>query len=143
MYLLFLVLSWHTVSIVSSFSCCLLCNVEKPFTCVVLSSCTIFGATHLPHRLWYIVLRILQVQVKCHTVFIESFCILMYYILLTDVWLMISCKWWYDVILIIPCIIQKQLWMVIFFWFCMNFSFLYIVLLPVSFFWWHPILFTI
>ena len=43
--LLFLVLSSHTVSIVSSFSCCSFCNLEKPYTCVVLSSCTIFGAT--------------------------------------------------------------------------------------------------
>ena len=78
-------------------------------------------SNHLPWRLWYIVFQILQVQVKCHTIFIESFYILMYYILHTDVWLIISCKWWYDVILIIPWIIQKQLWMVIFFWFCMNF----------------------
>ena len=30
---------------VSSFTCYSLCNVEKPCTCVVLSSCTIFGAT--------------------------------------------------------------------------------------------------
>ena len=38
-----------------------------------------------PCRLWYIVFQILQVQIKYYTVFIESFCILMYYTLLTDV----------------------------------------------------------
>ena len=42
-------------------------------------------SNYLPCRLWYIVFQILQVQVKCHTVFIESVCILMYYILLTHV----------------------------------------------------------
>ena len=118
--LLFVVLSWHSVSIVSSFSCFSACNVSKPYTCcsVILQY---ISSNHLPCRLWYIVFQILQVQVECHTVFIESFCILMYYVSLTDVWLMISCKWWYDVILIIPWIIQKQLCMVIFLWFCMNF----------------------
>ena len=133
--LLFLVLSWHTLSIVSSFSCCSFCNMEKPCACVVLSYCATFGATifhadcgilfskscrSMSNATQDIVFQILQVYVKCHTVFIESFHILMY-ILLTDVWLMISCKLWYDVILIIPWIIQKQLCMVIFFWFCMNF----------------------
>ena len=84
-----------------------------PCKCVVLSSRATFGA-NISHADCGIVFQILQVQVKCHTVFIESFCILMYYILLTDVWLVISCKWWYDVILIIPWIIQKQLCIVIF-----------------------------
>ena len=42
-------------------------------------------SNHLPCRLWYVVFQILQAQVKCHTVFIESFCICMYYILLTHV----------------------------------------------------------
>ena len=88
--------------------------------CCSIILCYIWS-NHLPCRLWYIAFQILQVQVKCHTVFIESFCILMYYILPTQVLLMISCKWWYDVTLIIWWIIQQQLWMVIYFWFCMNF----------------------
>ena len=79
LYLLFLVLPF--------------CNVEKP----LLMCCSVIlhyiWSNHLPCRLWCIVFQILQVQVECHTVFIESFCILMYYILLTDGWLMISFKW--------------------------------------------------
>ena len=45
-----------------------------------------------PCRLWYIVFQILQVHVKCYTVFIDFFCILMYDILLTHVWVLISCN---------------------------------------------------
>ena len=49
------------------------------------------------------------------------FFLLMYDILLTHVWVMISCICWYYVILMIPWVIEQKLWMVIFFWFCMDF----------------------
>ena len=131
----FLVLSWLTAPMVSSFSCCSFCNVQKPCTFVVLSSCVIFWSNHLPCRLWHLVFQISQVQIKCYSLH-WNFCIMMYDILLTHVWLMLSCKCQYYVILMIPWVIQKKLWMVLFFWFCMDScTFLYIVLLPVSPFW--------
>ena len=119
--LVFLVLSWHTASVVSSLSCWSFCNVQKPCTCVVLSS----PVQYLERP------SSMQTVVSCfpnlagpswmpwslHWIFFHS-----YYILLIDIWLMIGCKCWYDVIHIIPWIIPKQLWMVIFFLFCMNFE---------------------
>ena len=65
---------------------------ETLHICCSIILCYIWS-NHLPCRLWFIVFQILQVQVECCTVFIESFCILMYYTLLTHVWLVISCKW--------------------------------------------------
>ena len=110
----------HCIYSIFFFLLLILQCAETLHICCSIYLCDIWS-NHLPWRLWYIVFQILQVQVKCHTVFIESFSILMYYILLTHVWCVIGCKWWYDVIFIIPWIIQKQLWMVIFLWFSMNF----------------------
>ena len=64
---------------------------ETLHICCFIILCYIWS-NHLPHRLWYVASKILKVQVKCQTDFIESFCILMYYILLTHVQLVISCK---------------------------------------------------
>ena len=58
---------------------------ETLHICCSIILCYIWS-NHLPCRLWYIVFQILQVQVKCHTVFTESFfgflciisCLLMY-----------------------------------------------------------------
>ena len=74
--------------------------VETFNICCSIILCNIWS-NHLPFRLWY-VFQILQVHVKCYTVFIEFFYILMYDILFTHVWVMISCICWYYVILMIP-----------------------------------------
>ena len=116
--LLFLVLSWHTASIVSSFFCWSFCNMQKPCTFVFLSSCAIFGAPS-PCRLWHIVFQILQVQVNCHSlhwILLHSYVLYLAYSCMTHdkLYMLIWCHLHYSIDN------TEQLWMVMFFWFCMN-----------------------